>query len=949
MTLPDCSVRPGSAMLTREECPSVAAWREALDKREKECPYPGPRPQHPDIDPSRLLIGRVGDLDKVYQASVERSLLVLDGYSGVGKSSFLQNGLYRQLQEEGIAVLVAGRWPRPDRLDSSFSVSGKPEHVERYVAAAIDQTRKAREGTPVPSDINLERLVAHGGLSDELERRYGESGAVLILDQFEELLGGPEHASRLGRAVVEWVLDTRYRYEYRVIISLRSDSFHLLEPLLRSVRPFTMNRVRLEEIEDRDDVKEIVSTSRLEDGMAITEEAVTAVMKLWDRHRPALLDVQATLYSLYFRREGARIEKADVNGLLAAARADARAQRKPLRPFAFGLRDSVEVKLRHVEEVSEHHGIDKYLISGAREVVRRSAEILSTAPESGGFKIPMSEAEFTRRVLGRELAVLEHAVRHELRGIAELRGESLGNLIDKLVEGFGKAEVDILSETRTRVLSPLGLETQYGESQVRRVEVTAGPMMAASATETLTEEVRRALFAVQWLEQTRIAKKDAQGMIRLVHDRYGRALREWAPEVGAEPVTALYQLTGSRGEHYVWRQQPEISSSDYKVYANVNWQHCTISSAMFRNVVFVNCDFRGLQFESCRFIGVTFVNCLMDDVHFRECIIKDGTNLQPLPRNPKWEPVEGTRLAPSFLVKASDREVASFAAYLEASYGEAQLSAEFFSDTSGVPARLGKPDSDFPADVVARFLPPTSNELVESDAMAPPTAWPIDIAPATGGLAIVGGRLCLLTLYHCDCRDGSMAFHHVSGDGLQLVEHDGGTISVHDVAIRGLSVSRDQTSASPATRKPRKVSIAIINSMVVDAYFADGLTGTATFDNCVILMLINASERPSKQGFCVQVDNSRYQFVVNTLRPGKGSVEDSRSELKTRYFDGPLQPDKSRFGVRVPTQLLFAGDLEAMDYRLRPATWEADKRKRLMDTIAGSPQRIKHDAAGEEA
>jgi Pentapeptide repeats (9 copies) len=890
-------------------------WRRALERAD-EGPYIGFRSQTAKRDQPEMLVGRAEDLERITAAVLQRPLVVLDGYSGVGKSSLLKNGLYSRLEQAGFAILVSSRWPSvPEGLSES------PAAVERYLAKAIKTTHDdPLMPLEVPARIDMERLVVEGELCATLDREYEDSGAVLILDQFEELLR--EHSRTVAPQVVEWIVSAGYRYQTRIVLSLRTDSLHVLEPLLRGVRPFSMDRVRIDELSDRNAIEKVVRTTKQSstEVAAISDAAVAELLQLWDVHKPKLLALQATLYALYFRSQPSRppagatamIEAAGVTGLVEDAQAAG------VDAFALGFREAIRLKIDHAEAACREHVLDEYLINGTRDVIRRIAPYLSSGTRAD-FKIPLPELELAHRALAREVQVLQGALAEEICG-DEVDTGRMG--------AIAEASVDQLFAELRRSPDFLNAQVDSGARRVekrhtlRRPDVSAGPMMGRSARATLLEEVRRVAFAVEWLEYAEIVRRDPEGVLLLVHDGSGAALRAWAAAQVLGPNQALWQLTGSRGEHYAW--VAEVGGDRFRVVANLSWRDCRVT-ARFRNVVFVNCDFSGSTFDACTLHGATFVNCLLDDVHFVDCTILGVTSLEKVYRR-RETGTETVRVAPSFLVETPAVDLEQSAPYL-VDAGQAAPSNVLFSDTSGAPAVVGAVPPGHLGATIARFIatgrPPVRTALEGVDGAV---SQPEERAPAAGGMAMVGGRLCLLTLYRCTADgDAAIAFHHVSGDGLQVVEQRGGGIEIHGSAIRGLSLSRDDDGDPPHSQTRAPVRVVVNDSVLANTYVADGLRGTADVERSLVLMLMNAS-RTSTDGFEVFIRDCRYQFLVNTQTPADGSTEDSRDHPEgTRYFH-LVAGTHSCFEADNRDGL--ARDLEAMDYRFRPEVWEALQRRR---------------------
>lgn len=893
-----------------------------------ECPYVGPRPQKENRDAERVLIGREKELGEITQKVLDRRLVILDGYSGVGKSSLLQNGLLARLRGAGFSILVGRDWSEmPEGYKSSRS------DVEAYLSRCITATHSG--GFKWPKAIE-EKGLEGASLSAILNELDDTTGAVLILDQFEELL---RSVPRVSSDVVRWVLDLAYEQNTRIVLSLRTDSMHLLDRLVRGVKPFSMDRVSIDEVSGEDNIRRIMTTSRFQPDDASTpsrslidEEAVAALLEERARNvversaAPSLLDVQATLYALHFlskQRSGAiLIDAEDIRLLLDRSR-----QLKFESAFHCGLYEAIGLKVRHAEQAARERGFDEYLIEGAREAVRRAAPMLS----SGGFKVPISEVELARRVLEPELRTLAHWLRAEWRE----ESKSTGPIVEKLVaelrpsrhRGRRQAEPrQVRSDFLDMRAADMGcFEPRSDVLRSRRpnlpeswrvVDVTAGPMMASSASETALEEVRRVLFAIDWLTATELVRRDPMGNLVLIHDGAGAAFHIWESRQPETASYALHQLTAARGEHFVWDHT--IGEDDLMVIPNLNWRDCRIE-ASFRNIVFVNCDFTGSKFDACTFAGVTFVNCLLDDANFEKCVLVGVVDLEQVSRDEG----SGARLAPSFVVQTARSEATHLARYR----GRPDEVSELFSDTSGTAAVPGGTPRNHTGVTVAHLV--TDGHV---PAAVEGSARP-RIRPTSGGMAVIGGRICFLTLYRCQSEQGgSVAFHHVSGDGLYLVEQSG-RVSVHDGALRGISVTRDIVDdlgpIDENSLPSQPLHLEVNKSTVQNVYFSRRLSGSAVFNDSIVMGLINASESVEK-GFSVRLTNVRYQFLANTLQPapdakGLSSVEDSR---QPGGFFATVPGEQSRFAVARLDEL--AKVLEPMDFRFKNEVWEEARRRENM-------------------
>ncbi len=878
---------------------SLEEWWEKL-KVISEAAYVGPRPQTPaDKD---MLVGRNDLLEEIRRKVQDSALLILDGESGSGKTSLLQNGLMERLQNAGFVVLVCRRW------DAATGI-GEGLDLDAYLSSMIRATYGDPDSGLASPPIDLGSLpvqeagpgVFSSGLCAMLDEVSAGSG-VLVLDQFEQLL---RYHPLLGEALVSWIKDVVTDYETRVVISLRTDSTHLLDAHLKPSSLFSLDRLTVPQIDDLEDIEEIVrnvrSTSTLPT-VAVTDTLVESIRSIWSAHRqPRLLGLQALLQCLYYRtrtRSGwdRKELSPDVMMTIDDTVLEGMGGEEPGAELESGMLEFVTTALLQAGDASERCGLDRYLLSGTAELVRRSVPYLW----SGGFKVEALERELAANILAPELRILAPG-----RELAV--GEAAGALVSAMLESGD------LFNFQPEVA---GLAALTADS---RDVATAGPLMGRPAADAVVEEARRAAFGVQWLVATGILKRSGDGILTLVHDGSGGALREWAD--GNEPgiYHAAYRLTAARGEQFDFRSRSEGASTAWnpngQVLVNANWRDCRVTADL-TDVTFLNCDFSGVRFVDCRLEGVTFVNCLLDDANFEECTIVGDTSLEPQPRIGHKRGV--TRIAPSFVVPVAPELVTAFSCYVEDSPSAGD--AVFFSDLAG------------------------------SRSPATPGACPVDhdgeevkFTAAKGGLALVGGRVCFLTFYRCKSLTGhgersdggSVAFHHASGGGLDIVEPEGGSIEMHDCAIRGVSFTRDDWSVSrQESSGAGSVEFRANESFLVNLLFSGGLRGTAEFKASIVWVLVNASVGQAAQSLNVMLRDCRYQFVVGASEIADSSGEDSAKD--DAYFE-QSGPGVSVFDATDSRRL--ARELALMDYRYEPERWERSQRRlwTTPDTDAEAP------------
>lgn len=907
----------------------LEVWQKQLDQLTSS-PFVGSRPQSP-ADGPEMLIGREADLERICRAVLERPLVILDGDSGVGKTSLLQNGLYRKLEDFGYGVFVAqprsGAPPAPQGPVAKWN----EECLEQYLVTLIKKTHDGKnfpkthrapltaEG-PYPADGFPLSEKRDQPLCATLDEAYQETGAVLIIDQFEELLRqNQEFAAQL----VGWVLRVIRSNDTRIVISLRRDSLYRLDDLLRGVKPFSLDRVRIGPITDERSIRQIIATEKKswrkekevsEDYKAIAPDAVDMLLRLWlERSGPTkLLDLQATLYALFHRGQSRNPESAqevevspkkgttsvtieEVSRLVEDA-----SRAEPHDVFAFGLQESFRLKFLQAERAAREAGLDDYLVLGTREVVKNSLPHLS----SGDHKVPINELMLLRRAMKRELDVLgyDHLPDRIIRVMWEwLRSNQTGTTKYLLTTKSG----DIIEE-----FGPAIAELQ-GERKVPE-RVTAGPLMACGRERVLVEELRRAAFAFEWLEQTTTVHRNDDGDLNLVHDGAGRALNRWAEETPTGSEEVFHRLTASIGERFEWGNVESTKRDEYLVVANANLRECHILGTTFRRVVFVNCDFSAARFTECVFEGVTFVNCLLDDANIEDCTIVGAFN-QGRIEVVKADP-DKLRFAPSFLIGVPESMVKVFADYRDI---DKPVKSLLFSDTSGVAAMPGGPPEGFRGEVIAQFGGEAwSGSLKRVEA-------------TRGSVAMVGGRLCFLTLYRCRSEDGGgFVFHHVSGGGLDIVEQLGGSVTIYDGAVRGVSITTDTSSregTSGQASNSQGIQFVADQSSLVHTLIADGVQGDAKISNCKIYMLLNACSE-KENGFRVQLEGCRWQFLVNTEFGDNPGREESRPGVQEQSFFKKAGGESESLFETVDGKRL-AVLLGKMDYRLHPEKWERQQRE----------------------
>lgn len=886
-------------MLAELRPTTLNEWRKRLKDLSKS-PFVGPRPQTPDDH--GMLVGRNDVLKSIERKVQDVAVLVIDGESGSGKTSLLQNGLVARLEKRGFAALVCREWVG----------IAEGENVDTYLHGRLIAHTMNSNHQLEPVELSGKASSEDTGffvspLARHLEEKF-DGLAVVILDQFEELLR--HHLSDATR-LVEWLHEVvREEYQVRFIISLRSDAMNLLEPLLKGFRPFSLDRAPVEPLGEEwvPDVIDRRSNDPSLPSVVVSDEVKNTITDAWKVGRQDLLGLQALLASLYFQaRDDMRLDPSSENRS-AESSSDSKVTIDEhvldevvggdRRLFEKGIEAHIEFAIRRAERATVEVGIDAYLRYGARELVSRTTPYLW----SSGFKVSAAEAELVENILGPELRLLA--------SVGDRRPVDGGQSVPKAGE---------LASQMLSVDDLLNFQPDCNEDQVSsRNHATAGPLLYHHSERAVIEEARRAAFAITWLQTTEIVRRSAEGRIELVHDGSGFGLERWAKLNSRGLDYEAHRLTAARGEaldlgiidgsRSVQSDEAEDEhgwvlggGTAVRLLPNLNWRDCRIKADL-SNLVFLNCDFSGARFEECKLKGVTFVNCLLDDANFESCQVMGKTAITPeeRPNSPGR-----VRIAPSFRFDVDPALVDAFRPYSRQVAELEPGSGSLFSELAGGPA--------VPGDV-----PPSLDKLVQL----------VDPLIAKGGIAFVGGRVSFLTLHSCGDvtgEQGEIDFHYVGGGGLDIVEPLHLAVRLHDCVVRGVSITRDQQDENSGMCKASGgVQFSVSESILVSVYLSGGLHGAAKFERSMLWGVINAGDATaSREAVEVSFDECRYQWVVN-VHSIERSVEDSVSnEDQPPYFE-KLPDGVSRFKARDVEAL--AVPLDFMDFRREPEMRERRQR-----------------------
>jgi tetratricopeptide (TPR) repeat protein len=197
----------------------------------QDCPYVGLDPFEKTYE--KFFFGREQDSRVLADHVMYRRVTVLYGPSGVGKSSVLNVGLPRELNERSLWTIMTLRdWQDPSTIE------------QRAIGAL--------RGALTPDAVNSSDLS--GGLAQlALEAQQAtKRSLLLVLDQFEEyfLYQSNRMRSPAERGISE--LLARRDLDLRLLFGLRDDSLHLLDGLRAAIPGILDTTVRLGYLNEAD-------------------------------------------------------------------------------------------------------------------------------------------------------------------------------------------------------------------------------------------------------------------------------------------------------------------------------------------------------------------------------------------------------------------------------------------------------------------------------------------------------------------------------------------------------------------------------------------------------------------------------------------------------------------------------------------------------------------------
>lgn len=602
---------------------------------------PGPRP----LTEQDLLLGRSKALKDLQDACGSRDIITLTAWSGVGKTSFIQAGLIPNLLRSGYYKVF------PQHLDD-----GRP----RGWAAILATLRHALPTDSIEQTAeNVYRLLvgleldSSRDLVDDLDELLDGERAVVVLDQFEELLRS--HGA-LGEELLRLVARVAPDVGAHIIIA-RSEYRERLRPveeaLAVSVRTMTLPEIGAGSLPEIFAVP--FKDVRIEDGITdrlvswwLDARAETGAARLRQVGSEGLADIgllqfQATSRAFVewikanwdgrLRDEGHdehRLTLALLDAYVlerAKEREQARAAAGVPDPKRFEaesggggwlFQDSLVTYVREqmtslmLDELSRPPGPDGVVASDEplwwKQGPLLMAARCATAFTVAGFKQPQALYSLLSRALEAEFGV----------NAATQLGEAIQETPD---------EIEALLATAGQSVRPAGIAIVLGKS---------GAEVVAEMVDCLHATLRQLSSAeVNILRQL---DRDGEPVFELVHDGMGEALKAWSKSYLDQPLAIFGVIGGQTGAFIAGRaiEPSMIGAAGHQLtmwgavdraaheghVAASTGSHLVITGLVFPSAAIKDCSFRDVTLRGCDFAGASFINCRFENVVFEDCILR---------------------------------------------------------------------------------------------------------------------------------------------------------------------------------------------------------------------------------------------------------------------------------------------------------------------------------------
>lgn len=199
-------------------------------------PYVGLRPY--DIGDRELFYGREHESREVFECWHSSELLIVYGFSGVGKTSLVQAGVLPRLDRDKNDVLPVARVSRR----SAFPTAALPKH-NPYILALLSSWSSS---DPLTNLVDL-------SVAEFLRRRtaiagqYGDPKPIMaVIDQFEELFSDFPHQKGCVDEFVDQLAEAVDALAtLRVLISIKEESLGKLQPYESRLSRSAASRFRI--------------------------------------------------------------------------------------------------------------------------------------------------------------------------------------------------------------------------------------------------------------------------------------------------------------------------------------------------------------------------------------------------------------------------------------------------------------------------------------------------------------------------------------------------------------------------------------------------------------------------------------------------------------------------------------------------------------------------------
>ncbi|MDQ8043084.1 MAG: pentapeptide repeat-containing protein [Solirubrobacteraceae bacterium] len=644
--------------------------------------FPGPRP----LTEHDVLVGRDEQIQEIIAACGSRDVITITAWSGVGKTSFVQAGLIPRLEAKRYYRVL----PRPlTGGDEASSGAIEPRigwaqilnelkddlRHDTELSLTAEKVYRLLVGLPTTSDNTL---------VEDLELLLAGQRAVVILDQFEELL---RSYGALGDELLKLVTRVAPKVGAHIIIA-RSEYRDRLRPvedaLSISVRALTLNEIDAaflpdifkapfgyvvegDDDEDYDDYDDDEGADLDDDASAdlvVVDAAVT------DRLRDWWLEARQRSGAARLRQVGSE-GLADV-GLLQFQAAS--------RAFVEWVQASWGTDLLPADADELHLTLDMltaYVHSRAAERRRRATPSEPTPDQSaaldsaydrdaagGGWLFQDALTTYVSDQMGllseQELSRPEGTSDDASSELLWWRqGPSLmaARVAPAFtVAGFKQPQAlySLLAHALDEELST-GRATQLGEAiqaapddielLLKDAADSIEPAGAAKATDktgdnVLAEMIDALHAALLWLCRPdvnifRRLDRDGEPVFELVHDGMGEAFKAWAVGYAATPL-ATFAVIGAQTSSFVFQRRlgPDMiatSGVDAEYWGNASFEpdesveggeRLVLTGLSFPSAAFVDCSFTNVTLRDCVFRGSSFVRCQFENVVFEDCDLR---------------------------------------------------------------------------------------------------------------------------------------------------------------------------------------------------------------------------------------------------------------------------------------------------------------------------------------